>query len=641
MIRRIGSSDPRFRPIIFRPGLNVVLALRSEGSTDKASTNATGKTAIVEIIHFLLGGDLDRLKTLCKAALNEHAFFMEFTVGPREIGVRRSPAAPKVVWVSGLTDSERKIAQPKAEHESAFLIEAETWKRLLGHWMFDLPLNDDERGLPSFRGLFAYFARHPESAFINFKSTVPYEGAAAAERKYSYLLLLDWRLTRDATDLKSEYDKSVADQTGFKQLAKRLGANGPSDSQLAADLAFMKAAAENEADQAKRTLDQFRVLPEYEAEERRADELASKMQGLRREILTGTRLLDEYRASARETSDMSGQEVADLYDSAGVELAPLIKRRIDEVTQFHRTLVIERQAFLSAEISRVQTDLDRKRSELEDLDEQKSRILNHLEGAKALPEYTELSLRASELRAKAMQLAEARGMYDDLLKTKAALSRKKADLQGRFTSYALENQEFFDSVVAKYGEMSQDLHESMAQLILRIDFPRQSFPKFFVDVKIEGKGATGRTRAEVFLFDLLLAQLWSKSHGNIEVLVHDTHMFDSMDPRQRAHSILLAAETVERHDFQHIMLFNESEFPKVDLDQLLGVEGAWAGWVAHATDDTPDGGTFGFRFDDFRHIDAVPDSPEAAPDSTVLPAEDELFPVAGDSDSGSSDQTAE
>lgn len=56
MIRAIRADNKMFKPAVFREGLNVVLAKRTIEATKRDSTNGLGKSALLEIINFCLGG---------------------------------------------------------------------------------------------------------------------------------------------------------------------------------------------------------------------------------------------------------------------------------------------------------------------------------------------------------------------------------------------------------------------------------------------------------------------------------------------------------------------------------------------------------------------------------------------------------
>ena len=63
MIHHIFSTLPSFKNLgDLKPGLNVLLAQKTEGATTKQTRNRAGKTSFVELVHFLLGADAGRTR---------------------------------------------------------------------------------------------------------------------------------------------------------------------------------------------------------------------------------------------------------------------------------------------------------------------------------------------------------------------------------------------------------------------------------------------------------------------------------------------------------------------------------------------------------------------------------------------------
>ena len=52
MIRSVGADRESFKTLTFGPGLNVILADKSRGASDRQSRNGAGKTSFVELVHF-------------------------------------------------------------------------------------------------------------------------------------------------------------------------------------------------------------------------------------------------------------------------------------------------------------------------------------------------------------------------------------------------------------------------------------------------------------------------------------------------------------------------------------------------------------------------------------------------------------
>ncbi len=63
MIKKISSSLSSFKEIEFHDGLNLLIAKKESGATDRQTRNRAGKSSLIEIIHFLFGADAD--KNLC------------------------------------------------------------------------------------------------------------------------------------------------------------------------------------------------------------------------------------------------------------------------------------------------------------------------------------------------------------------------------------------------------------------------------------------------------------------------------------------------------------------------------------------------------------------------------------------------
>src|SRR3712207_1096202 len=75
MLRRLGANDDRFKEIRFQAGINLIVAERSATATATDTRNGSGKSSIIEILHFLLGGQTPKM--LGKPAVRKHVFELE------------------------------------------------------------------------------------------------------------------------------------------------------------------------------------------------------------------------------------------------------------------------------------------------------------------------------------------------------------------------------------------------------------------------------------------------------------------------------------------------------------------------------------------------------------------------------------
>src|SRR4051794_40935792 len=102
MIHRLTANQPTFRSISFSAGVNIILADRSPTATNKDTTNALGKSTLIDIIDFCLRSSLgDGLRA---EALAEWSFTLDMTLAGKRISVTRAVASPGFVSFEGSTD---------------------------------------------------------------------------------------------------------------------------------------------------------------------------------------------------------------------------------------------------------------------------------------------------------------------------------------------------------------------------------------------------------------------------------------------------------------------------------------------------------------------------------------------------------
>ena len=114
MIHRVYSDLATFKPLNFRGGLNVILAEKSQGASDRQTRNRAGKSSFVEMLHFLLGGNADPKSLFRTEALESFRFGMEFDVAGQKVGVERSGKSGSKITVRAEDTSAWPIAPPPA-----------------------------------------------------------------------------------------------------------------------------------------------------------------------------------------------------------------------------------------------------------------------------------------------------------------------------------------------------------------------------------------------------------------------------------------------------------------------------------------------------------------------------------------------
>jgi uncharacterized protein YydD (DUF2326 family) len=157
MIHSIRCDKPSFKNIEFKPGFNVILAERTKESTQKDSRNGLGKSTLIEIIHFCLGGN--KGETLNKPELKGWAFTLDLDLGKKRYSVTRNTSEQNKIIIDG--DCSGWPIKPETDKKTGEkVLSSKDWNRVLGVLMFGLQLSyPDLEYVPTFRSIISYLVR--------------------------------------------------------------------------------------------------------------------------------------------------------------------------------------------------------------------------------------------------------------------------------------------------------------------------------------------------------------------------------------------------------------------------------------------------------------------------------------------------
>jgi uncharacterized protein YydD (DUF2326 family) len=136
MIYAIRCDQAQFKEVEFLQGFNVVLAERSEQASAKDSRNGLGKTTLIDIIHFCLGGKADKNNRVMAEPLKNWTFFLELDLRGKRYTVSRNTGEPKRVTLDG--DFSTWPIKPSFNKDTGAMIMSNLeWSEVLG-WLRDI-----------------------------------------------------------------------------------------------------------------------------------------------------------------------------------------------------------------------------------------------------------------------------------------------------------------------------------------------------------------------------------------------------------------------------------------------------------------------------------------------------------------------
>jgi len=566
MIRSVRANKRGFHAAAFTAGVNLVLADRSSTAGDKDTTNALGKSTLIEIIDFCLASNTSPGKGLRIEALQGWAFTLELTVGGNDVAVTRSPDAPGFFAIEGPTTGWP--VQPTPNKEGTPGLDPRKWRAVLAWALFGISELASESGYkPSARSLLSYFVRNQTAAY-----NVPFkyfdnQKTWDIQIHNAFLLGLNWEKAATWQQLKDQ--KKALD--ALKQAIK----TGAVDGELAS-------LGEREA------LSNFRVLPQYREIEAQANLLTSEIHSLVNANIVDKRRLERYRESLVDEDAPTANRLESLYDEAGIALPGAVKKTLADARAFNEKIIANRREFIAGEIAALEAAVADRGVQVVTLTDRRAGYLGALAGQGALEELTQLQELHAGTRLKVDELANRISQLRQMTTKADTIKVETVELKRATTLDYEERRALWSQALNLFSEFSENLYNAAGRLVIDIDNTGYKF-----DVEIAGSPSEGISKMKIFCYDLMLISFARQRGLGIDFLIHDSTIFDGVDPRQRAHALELAAAMAEKHGFQYICTLNTDMVPVSDFSPGFDFKSLVR---LRLTDTVPTGSLLGFRY---------------------------------------------
>jgi uncharacterized protein YydD (DUF2326 family) len=581
MIHSIHSTLPSFKGQDLKPGLNVLLAGKSKGASDRQTRNRAGKSSLIEVVHFVLGADVDKKSLFKVEALANHRYGMTFELAGQNITAERDAKSPTKVLLKDADTAGWPIQPDKATG----LLSNNDWNALLGHFMFGLSVDAKaEKRMPYFRTLFPYFVRRQSAqGFLAPEKHTEKQQLGAQQIALSHLLGLDtgiaieWEQTRQ----RKKGIKAMEQATKAGVLRSVVGTNE--------DLSSSLVIATDALEKLRKELHAFNVLPEYTNIEQEASQLTKEINELAdANTMDRKMVLDLKEALARETPPPTA-DLERLYKEVGVVLAGSAMKRFEEVQAFHDSVIANRRDYLGGELTAAEQRIRDRERRMGDHDRRRAELMEILRTHGALEQYDLLRSELSKLEAKVEALKKRQQATEQLRTEKTAMEIERKTLLQRLRADLKEREAFKNEAILAFEHTSQALYEQAGHLrILDTENGLQ------LKIEVPGSRSKGISNMQIFCFDMMLMRLCAKRGTGPGFLIHDSHLFDGVDARQVAHALEAGAKAAAEFGFQYIVTLN-SDTVSTELKEVFDP----TPYVidTRMSDARDDGGLFGIRFE--------------------------------------------
>jgi len=334
----------------------------------------------------------------------------------------------------------------------------------------------------------------------------------------------------------------------------------------------------------------FKVHQQYAEVQEEANRLTQQIHKLVNRQNINKRLLSQYDISVKEEKDIPLENVEKVYNNFGFVFDNGIKKKLNEVLEFHSKVVENRKSYLQAETNRLSDVIGKQSGEIKKLSNKRAELLEILNTHGALEEHVKMQAVNTDLK---QQLKEIENRIENLKKFETGISElkiKKEELLQKARRDFDERKTIVDNARRLFNRNSKYLYAEPGMLNIDLKDTGYNF-----DIEIKRTKSQGIGYMKVFCYDLMLSQLRAEMPDSPGFLIHDSAIFNGVDERQIAKALQLAAEQSTENSFQYIVTLNSDQVPYSDFTEDFIKE--FNSFVrVTLTDATDDGGLLGIRF---------------------------------------------
>ncbi len=549
MLHCITSSYPSFKEIRFGAGLNVIVAERLS-KDKKDTTNSLGKTSLIKIIDFCFGSNIEKHSLFQVEKFQEHSFTIEMTLLKDRISATRKLSDPGKIYLEGNIENlpiKLKLNRDTGEK----YVSLENWKTILGYALFNIPLEDKDDKM-SFRNLMHYYVRNDDQyGYKDALKIIPQQTMAKLNICLTFLIGLNYKLAQ-------EWEKTVKAEKRAKEIKKSITYLYESTGKIETKIVNTETMIKEKQER----LSNFKVAKEYHSRQKQADVLTKELHILARQNMVDNSKLRLYREAIEKETPPDIEELADVYKEMNLVFSNKLKKHLKEANNFHVSIIEDRGAFLDSEIHEIKSRIKQREKKITEKDNERRYLVRFLETHGALEEFSELQKGVSDLEGKLKHLYEK--VRD--LKTADSLLEIANDERNNLHKKAKldyeENKNLRAKSIQLFNENTAALYERKREGQFIIDLDKNGY-KF--SVKITGGDGGGISKMEIFCYDLMNICLQKVLERPVDILIHDSTIYEGVDSQQVALAIEQAAKKAKEHNFQYIMTTNSYRVPHKDF----------------------------------------------------------------------------
>jgi len=531
------SNQDSFRPIKFNPnGISLIVAKHSKpiNTSSKNTYNGLGKSLIIHIIHFCLGGKSKNFESFSQK-LPKWQFILKFEIDDVIYVVSRS------------TDAIDKILLHSENSEEELSINKFTDK--IEKLLFNIP--NDIKFL-TFRSLLPFFIRPKKESYVSYDTPSKVGSDYQKELYNTFLLGLNTNLAQEKYLLRKEQDrveklqKNIENDTLLKDFFSK-----------EKDVSLRLIDLDDEIQKLTEDIKQYEVAEDYYDVKIEADNIEKKLAKKDNELVLLRNQIENIEKSLDISPDLEKENIEKIYNEAEIYFSNILEKKLNELEDFYTKLTQNRVARLTQQKQIILTKIDKNEKQFISLKNDFDKKMKYLGTHQAFDVILRVKDRLSNLEKEKEKLEDYDSLiekyHDSLLDIKKDFiknTQKAEEYKKEIGSYFKIKKDFFRKLAKRF-------YPNSASGITFSNNDGENQIRFNIQAKIESDGSDGINNVKIFCYDATL--LFKGENHHINFIFHDSRLYDGIDEVQKAEMFKIIHELFNNTNQQYIASINENQ----------------------------------------------------------------------------------
>lgn len=207
-----------------------------------------------------------------------------------------------------------------------------------------------------------------------------------------------------------------------------------------------------------------------------------------------------------------------------------------------------------------------------------------------MEEYTAMQERYSSALHRLEQIRENLTLAQTIEDSKSRITIETQELLLKSRRDYVERTPSLEKAISIFRNNSEALYAEPGTLTVDLEDTGYKF-----GVNIKRAKSQGINYMKVMCYDLMLMELRKQKQSFPDLLVHDSTIFDGVDERQVAKSLMLAMEKSAEYNYQYICLMNSDTVPEKEMTEQA-IETFNNAVVRRISDKDDESGLLGIKF---------------------------------------------